>query len=269
MKASNSRTESNYVHTSANYIRLIHSSNISQHALEFLEGELAGDPPVVTKHQVLQSLSSVKTNRSCGPDKHSGKLLKSCKNSLLYIIHQLFQMSFATITFPTAWKLGEIIPVPKKKIVRELNDLRPITLTFVLSKCLEKIALSKLLPYVEHALDPLQFAYRSKRSTNDAVCTLIHHVTKHLDISRKHYARCLFIDYSSAFNTLIPELVINKPTPLGVSDRLNWWILDFLTERTQYVKTKLETSTKITINTGAPQGCVLSPVLFVLYINDL
>ena len=78
-----------------------------------------------------------------------------------------------------------------------------------------------------------------------------------------------FIDYSSAFNTIQPHLMLNKLNALNVPAYLQLWILDYLTERSQYVRTKYGVSDIITVNTGAPQGCVLSPVLFVLYTNDL
>ena len=134
---------------------------------------------------------------------------------------------------------------------------------------MERVGLSLLMPYVEDALDPLQFAYLKGRSTDDAACTLIHRLTKHLDAKSSYTARATFIDYSSAFNTIQPHILVPKLNALNVPAYLQLWILDYLIERPQYVRTSTEISSHITLNTGAPQGCVLSPVLFILYTNDL
>ena len=90
---------------------------------------------------------------------------------------------------------------------------------------------------------------------------------QHLDTPKK-YARILFIDFSSAFNTIVPTLLYNKLLRLNVDSSLCNWILDFLSHRQQCVRINGLISSKITLNTGAPQGCVLSPLLFTLYTND-
>ena len=123
--------------------------------------------------------------------------------------------------------------------------------------------------YVCPHLDPLQFAYLAKRTTEDAINTLLHHTTHHLDKKTPTYVRSLFIDYISAFNTMQPHLLINKLNRYDVHPSLQLWILNFLTNRTQYVKTLKGNSDKISINTGGPQGCVLSAFVFIVYTNDM
>ena len=117
-------------------------------------------------------------------------------------------------------------------------------------------------------MDKLQFAYQANRSTDDAIVTLIHDLAQHLDGDSK-YARCLFIDYSSAFNTMQPHVLIERLADYNVPASLRLFILDFLTNRQQYVRTESERSSTLTINTGAPQGCVLSAFLFIVYTNAL
>ncbi|TWW65141.1 hypothetical protein D4764_21G0000410 [Takifugu flavidus] len=104
-------------------------------------------------------------------------------------------------------------------------------------------------------LDPLQFAYRANRSVDDAVNLALHSILQHLD-SPATYARILFVDFSSAFNTIRPALL-----------QVKLWITHFLTDRRQYVWLGKTVSDSITISTGSPQGCVLSPLLFSLYTN--
>lgn len=119
---------------------------------------------------------------------------------------------------------------------------------------------------VNSELDPLQFAYRQGRSTDDAINSITHLTLKHLE-DPKAYARLLFIDFSSAFNTLQPHLLLQKMIQMNVNPFIKWFY-SFLTDRTQNVRINNSLSDPKHISTGAPQGCVSSPVLFILYTND-
>ncbi len=120
---------------------------------------------------------------------------------------------------------------------------------------------------IPNTLDPLQFAYRPNRSTDDAISSTLHLALTHLE-NKDSYVRMLFIDFSSAFNTIIPQQLINKLSLLGLNNSLCNWILDFLTGRPQSVRVGHNTSSTTTLSTGAPQGCVLSPLLFTLLTHD-
>ncbi len=117
------------------------------------------------------------------------------------------------------------------------------------------------------SLDPLQFAYRSNRSTDDAIAFTLHTALSHLE-NKNTYVRMLFVDYSSAFNTIVPATQVAKLQTLGLNRSLCSWILDFLTGRSQVVRMGNNTSSPLILNTGAPQGCVLSPLLYSLYTHD-
>ena len=105
------------------------------------------------------------------------------------------------------------------------------------------------------------------RSTDDAISIALHTVLSHLD-KRNTYVRMLFIDYSSAFNTIVPSKLINKLRNLGLNTSLCNWILDFLTGRPQGVRVGNNTTATLILNTWAPQGCVLSPLLYSLFTHD-
>ena len=134
-------------------------------------------------------------------------------------------------------------------------------------KVFERLVLRYLKTATDSLLDPHQFAYRANRSVEDAVCLGLHHVLKHLDCPNT-YARILFIDYSSVFNTIIPHKLFNKLRLLNVNTQMCKWILDFLLNQTQVVRFNSQLSEPLTLSTGAPQGFVLSPVLFILFTND-
>ncbi len=127
------------------------------------------------------------------------------------------------------------MPVPKHSSPTCLNDYRPISLTLNVMKCLEWLVLEHLKKCFPPILDPHQFAYRSTRSTEDAVCTVLHSVLTHLN-NNNTYVRMLFVDFSSAFNIVIPSKLTTKLGDLGVNTSLCNWIMDFLTNRPQHVR---------------------------------
>ena len=101
---------------------------------------------------------------------------------------------------PSIWKTAEILPIPKRPI-KVLNDYRPVALTSVVMKCMEKLVLKRIKPIFLEVQDPCQFAYRSGRSVEDAIITFLDNVYEHLD-KPKAFCRILFVDLSSAFNTI-------------------------------------------------------------------
>ncbi len=175
---------------------------------------------------------------------------------------------YVTSVVPTSFKKSVIIPVPKNNKPSCLNDYRPVALTSIVMKVFERLVKSHISSSIPVTLDPLQFAYRPNRSTDDAISHILHSSLTHIDSSNGHYARLLFIDYSSAFNTIVPIKLTSKLTGLGLNTSLCDWIQDFLTGRPQVVKVGQFTSNSITLNVGAPQGCVLSPLLYSLYTHD-
>ncbi len=149
-----------------------------------------------------------------------------------------------------------------------LNDYRPVALTSTVMKVFERLLKKHICSSIPATLDPLQFAYRPNRSTDDAISQVLHSSLTHIDSKNGNYVRLLFIDYSSAFNTIVPSKLAVKLSDLGLNTSLCDWIQDFLTGRPQVVKMGQFTSNSITLNVGAPQGCVLSPLLYSLYTHD-
>ncbi len=208
-----------------------------------------------------------KRRKAPGPDGVSPACLKTCADQLAPIFTQIFNRSLELCEVPSCFKCSTIIPVPKKTKITGLNDYRPVALTFVAMKSFERLVLSYLKDSTWPILDPLQFAYRTNRSVDDAVNIGLHFILQHLDRPGT-YERILFVDFSSAFNTIIPDTLQNKLTQLSVPTSICRWITSFLTDRQQLVRLGKYSPSTRTISTGAPQGCVLSPLLFSLYTND-
>ena len=131
----------------------------------------------------------------------------------------------------------------------------------------EKCVLKLLINEVKDQLDPFQFAYKEKRNVEDACLLFTNNVLKHLE-KNGNYARILFIDFSSAFNTIQPHVMVQKLKDLNVRNGIIAWVLEFLTNRRQNVRLNESFPQLLSISTGAPQGCVLSPTLYTIYTND-
>ncbi len=214
-----------------------------------------------------KTLSRINPRKAAGPDNIPGCVLKDCTAQLTDVLTDIFNTSLSQAVVPTCLKSTTIIPVPKKSPVSCLNDYRPIALTPIMMKCFERLVMQKIKTSLPNTLDPLQFAYRPNRSTDDAISSTLHLALTHLE-NKDSYVRMLFIDFSSAFNTIIPQQLINKLNLLGLNNSLCNWILDVLTRRPQSVRVGHNTSSTTTLSTGAPQGCVLSPLLFTLLTHD-
>ncbi len=201
-----------------------------------------------------------------GPDGIPGRVLRACAFQLAGVFRH-FQPLPLSVCGSIMLQKSTIVPIPKKNKITCLNDWRPVALTPIFSKCFEKLIRDYICSVLPASLDPLQFAYRSNRSTDDAIAFTLHTALSHLE-NKNAYVRMLFVDYSSAFNTIVPATLVAKLQTLGLNRSLCSWILDFLTGRSQVVTMGNNTSSPLTLNTGAPQGCVLSPLLYSLYTHD-
>ncbi|KAK3569832.1 hypothetical protein QTP86_005862 [Hemibagrus guttatus] len=226
-------------------------------------------PPAlrISEDDVRQIFLKQKKRKAPGPDGVTPVCLRTCADQLAFIFSQIFNRSLELCEVPACFKRSTIIPIPKKPKITGLNDYRPVALTSVVMKSFERLVLAYLKNITGPLLDPLQFAYRANRSVDDAVNMGLHFILQHLDKSGT-YVRLLFVDFSSAFNTIIPTLLQTKLTQLSVPSSICQWITSFLTDRHQLVKLGKFKSNSRTTSTGAPQGCVLSPLLFSLYTND-
>ena len=216
---------------------------------------------------VNSQLSKIKPSKAAGPDNIGGKILKECRTQLASILTKLFQVSLDNCVIPSLWLTSELIPVPKSNLPKVKNDLRPVALTAIVMKTFERVVLCHLKPNIKCHKDPLQFAYSEDLGVDDAVLSMSHVLYSHLD-NLKSYARILFVDFSSAFNTIQPHVLMKKLMNMNVNSNLIVWINEFLTNRPQYVKFNGVKSEILTLNTGAPQGCVLSAILFTVYTSE-
>ncbi len=152
------------------------------------------------------------------------------------------------------------MPIPKQSNVKCLNDYRPVALTSIPAKCLERLIIKHIKK--DH------FANRENRSSKDAIAIVLHTLSEHLEL-KNTYARMLFVDFSSAFNTIRPYKLWSKLQNLGLNTKQCNWMVYFLINHTQCVRIGGHTSSTFFINTGVPQGCMFSPLLYTIFYTWL
>ncbi|XDV45658.1 hypothetical protein PO909_013718 [Leuciscus waleckii] len=222
----------------------------------------------VSVADVTRSFRRVNIRKAAGPDGIPGRVIRECANQLASVFTDIFNLSLSLSVVPTCFKTSTIVPVTKQSNITCLNDWRPVALTPIISKCFERLVRDYICSVLPPSLDPLQFAYRNNRSTDDAIASTIYTALSHLE-KRNTYVRMLFVNYSSAFNTIVPSMLDVKLRALGLNSLLCSWILDFLSNRRQVVRMGSNIPSSLTLNYGVPQGSVLGPLLFSIYMMPL
>lgn len=162
--------------------------------------------PSLTVDEVRAELRRLNPCKGPGPDGVSPRLLKDCAEQLALPLQTLFNCSLQSGGVPVLWKTSCLIPVPKQARATEIKNFRPVALTSHIMKTLERLVLRLLRPLVQHALDPLQFAYQEALGVEDAILYMLHRTYSFLD-EPGGYVRIMFFDFSSAFDTILPDLV--------------------------------------------------------------
>ena len=165
--------------------------------------------------EVEWMLSRVNPRKASGPDGIPGKVLKACAAELLQVFTTIFNLSLTQSTLPACLKSATIIPVPKKLTTVSHKEYHPVALTPIITKCLEGLVFNHIRSCLPPSFDLHQFAYRVDRSTEDAIAITLHTALSHLK-HRESYFRMLFVDYSLAFNTVIPDILVSKLSDLGL-----------------------------------------------------
>ncbi|KAI4881461.1 hypothetical protein NFI96_000613 [Prochilodus magdalenae] len=178
--------------------------------------------------EVRRTLRRINPRKSAGPDNIPGRVLRECADQISKVLADIFNVSFTQAAVPTCLKTATIIPVPKSSTVTGLNDYRPIALTQIVTKCFERLVMTHIKATIDVTVDLHQYAYRRNRSTDDAISSVVHTALTHLE-QKDSYVRMLFVDFTSAFNTMIPQTLTDKLYSLGLRSSLCNWVLDFLT----------------------------------------
>ena len=222
----------------------------------------------VSEAEVCKVVKSLKSNAT-GVDGISARYLIMSIDVIAPVLTHIINCSFEHRWFPDRWKHALIKPIPKNDDPTSPSDFRPISLLPAISKVSEKIACSQMCDFFkgDYDLDKLQSAYKKFHSTNTALLNITDDIYKSLDKSQ--ITILILLDYSKAFDCANHRLILAKLKAAGFQDDALSWILSYLQDRKQKVKTDFGESRWVTIKNGVPQGSILGPLLFLVLVSDL
>ena len=218
---------------------------------------------------VYQELLHLNVSKACGPDLLPPLILKKAAEFICLPLSNLFNQSMSSGHLPRDWVTANVIPVHKKGNKRLASNYRPISLSSVIVKVMERIIHRHMIDALSQSnrLSVHQFGFRPNHSTVSLLLNAVNDWA--LNLEHRRTSHCLFLDFAKAFDTVPHERLLLKLEAIGFTGKLLNWFRGFLTTCSQRVVVNGSHSSWLTVRFGVPQGSVLGPLFFLIYVNDI
>ena len=264
------KTDSEKANLLNNYfVSVFTTENLSSIPTPSFQSESELSEIVINPDVVLKQLNKLNTSKAAGPDEIHSKILYEVRDSIKFPLSIIFQKSIDEGVLPKMWKHAIVKPLFKKGSKTSPKNYRPVSLTSICCKTLERIIRDSIVSHLEtnKLLNVNQHGFRSGRSCITQLLELIEIWSDLFDNNLPY--DCVYLDFSKAFDKVPHVRLLSKLKAHGIRNKLLEWITNFLQNRTQAVVINNQSSNSLNVTSGIPQGSVLGPILFLMYINDI